>query len=240
MYATFMISEWKKWQRDPMMGILIFYPLFLALIGRYLLPYIADTSGFPLEMYADIILASLSLMTPLIFGALIGFSVLDDRDDQILTSIQVTPLSLYQFLSFRMLMITFISFIAVMFVLWFSDIYQLSLAVLLSISFLAALGAPVTGFIINALSKNKIEGFAVMKGAGTVLIVPVLSLLFTDAREFFFAVVPGFWPAKALSVAIHGESVLLLTYYQYYFAGLVYVVLLNILAYRWFLGKVKV
>jgi fluoroquinolone transport system permease protein len=65
-------------------------------------------------------------------------------------------------------------------------------------------------------------------------------LLFFDKKELFFAIAPGFWPAKAISTIIRGEGLLLLSYNQYYFIGLVYTVLLNILSYQVFLNKTKV
>jgi len=72
------------------------------------------------------------------------------------------------------------------------------------------------------------------------LAFPIASLFFLDAKEFIFSIVPGFWPTKALSSLIRGEGVLLLTYFQYYFIGLVYVIVLNYIAYRFFLKRSKV
>lgn len=239
MYWSFLSSEFKKWIRDPLMKFMVFYPILFGIIGRFILPMIADTSGFKLELYQDMIIVILTLMTPLIYGALIGFSILDDRDDSILTSIKVTPLSVHQFLSFRLATALVLSFVACTYVMWFSDIGDLPLENILAIAFLSALAAPVTGLFINALSKNKIEGFAVMKGTGTILIFPIISLFFIDKKELLFSLAPGFWPAKAISSIIRGEGILLLSYYQYYFIGLAYVVLLNIIVYRIFLKAIK-
>ena len=240
MYNSFISSELKKWLRDPFMKFMVFYPLFFGIVGRFLLPRIASSSGFQVDLYADLIIVILTLMTPLVFGAIMGFSILDDRDDNILTSIKVTPLNIHQFLSVRIAMVLLLSFTACTYVMWFSDIGGLSPVNILAIAFLASLGAPATGFLINAFAQNKIEGFAVMKGAGTTLIFPIISLFFTDKREFFFSFAPGFWPAKAISSLIRGEGFLLLNYWQYYFIGLVYVIILNIAVYRFFIRKIKV
>ena len=77
MYGSFVTSELKKWLRDPMMKFMFFYPIFFGIIGRYILPWIADNNGFNIDMFADLIVVILTLMTPLIYGALIGFSILD-------------------------------------------------------------------------------------------------------------------------------------------------------------------
>ncbi|MDW7673530.1 MAG: ABC transporter permease [Bacillota bacterium] len=240
MYQAFIISELKKWFRDPLMRFMVFYPLLFGLIGRYVVPWLADFNNFNVDMFADIILVALTLLTPQVYGALTGFAILDDRDDHILTAIKVTPLSIHQYLSFRLATVFILSFIACTFVMWFSNIGNLRIVNIVSIAFLASLAAPMTGLLINALAKNKIEGFAVMKGVGTILVFPMISLFFIDKKELIFAFAPGFWPAKAISSLIRGEEILLLTYNHYYLIGLVYVILLNIVVYKTFLQKEKV
>ena len=240
MYGSYVSTEFKKMSRDPMMTFMVFYPIILSLIGRYLLPLVAKGSNFNIDLYADIIIVILTLLTPMIYGAIIGFSILDDRDDNILTSIRVTPLSIHQFISIRIVTVSLLSFIACVYVMWFSNVGNLRLGNILAIGALASLTTPMTGLIINALSQNKIEGFAVMKGTGIIIIFPVIALLFIDKREFFFSFAPGFWPAKAISVLVRGEGLLTLSYNQYYFVGIVYALVLNLLAYKFFLKKTNI
>ncbi len=239
MKKDFFTSEFKKWVRDPMMRFMLIYPLLFGLIGRYLLPWAAETADFNLDHYADLALVALTLMTPHVYGAIIGFSILDDRDDNILTAVQVTPLSIHQFLSFRMLMVLGLSFASCVYVMWFSDIGDLSFNAILAISLLASLGAPMSGLLINALSSNKIEGFAVMKGTGIILMFPIFSLFFFDSKELLFSFAPGFWPAKAISGLVRGEELLYLSYNQYFFIGLAYIIILNLIMYRVFLQRAR-
>ncbi len=239
MYWIFIKSEIKKWLRDPMMFFMLVYPLLFGALGRYLLPYLAERGSFNVDLYADLALSVLALINPVIFGAILGFSILDDRDDYILTAIKVTPLSLVQFLSFRILLVYAVSFGACVFVLWFSNIFQLSLSVMLAIALLASLSAPMYGLIINAFAGNKIEGFAIMKGLGIIMLFPLVALAFFDYKELFFAVTPGFWPAKAISSIVRGKGFLPFTYNQYYFIGLAYIAVLNFLAYKLFLKRAR-
>lgn len=239
MYKNFLVSEWKKMLRDPLLKFMVFYPILFGIIGRYLLPVIAENTGFSIEHFADLIVVLLVLLVPHVYGAVIGFSILDDRDDHILTSIDVTPLGIHQFLSFRMAVVFVLTFIATTYVIWFSNIVDLRLVNILAIAFLVSFTAPMTGLFINALAKNKIEGFAVMKGTGMIIVFPIVALYFFDIKELLFSFAPGFWPAKAISSLIRGEEILLLTYYQYYFIGLAYIILLNLVVYKIFLMKIK-
>lgn len=240
MYSSFIKSEMKKWSRDSMMRFMAIYPFLFGFIGRYLLPWIADKSGFNLEFYADLIVVILTLIVPISFGAIVAFSILEDRDDNILTSVKVTPLSINQFLSFRVFLVLVLTYLSTVFVIWFSDIGNIPIKNILAIAFLASLEAPMYGLLINSLSNNKIEGFAVMKGFGIFMIFPIIALFFIDKKELFFSFAPGFWAAKSISSIIRGEGILYLSYYQYYFIGIVYLILLNIVSYRLFIKKVEV
>lgn len=228
MIGTFVISELKKWIRDPPLSFMLLYPLVIGLIGRYGLPIFENAAGMSFAPYTDIVLVLLALLTPQIFGALLGFSILDDRDDHILTAVQVTPLSVWGFLLFRVFLVSFLSFGGTLFIIWFTGWGDLTFGNMAAVSFLVTLGAPVTGLLINATANNKIEGFVAMKGVISILLIfPVVSLFFLDAKELFFALTPGFWPAKVISALVRGEGILRLTLNQYYWWGLAYAVVLN-------------
>ncbi len=237
MYQKFIKSEIGKIKNDSMMLFMFFAPLLFGMIGRYLIPGLAEVNEFEVLLIADYVLVGLAIMMPLLYGALIGFSILDDRDDNILMTIKVSPLSIHQYLSFRLIMSFFLSFMAVIFILWFSDIVAFSLKDLILIALLASLSAPAIGLFINVIAKNKIEGFAIMKGVQIVLLVPLISLYFTDYKELFFTIVPGFWPTKIISIAVKGEMFSYLSYNVYYVIGFVYIICLNMVAYYLFLKK---
>ena len=239
MYSSFVKSELKKWSRDSMMGFMAAYPILFGLIGRFFVPWLADKNRFSMDLYADLIIVILTLIVPVSFGALIAFSILEDRDDNIFESVKVTPLSINQFLSFRFIMVFVLTYITTVFVIWFSNIGNIPIKNILAISFLASLEAPMYGLLINSLSSNKIQGFAVMKGLGTLIIFPIIALFFVNKKELIFAFAPGFWSAKAISSIIRGEEILYLRYNQYYFIGLFYLIFLNVISYKLFAKKVK-
>ncbi|NLY66387.1 MAG: ABC transporter permease [Tissierellia bacterium] len=240
MYLSFLKSELKKWSRDPMIGFMFIYPFIFGIMGRYFLPWIADRSDLNIDLYADLILVILILVTPIAFGAILAFSILEDRDDNIFTSIKITPLSINQFLSFRFTTVFVLTYFTVVFIMWFSNIGDFPVGNIFAIALLAALEAPMYALLINAFSTNKIEGFAVMKGMGIFILFPIIALFFIDKKELFFSFTPGFWAAKCISSVIRGEGILYLSYGQYYFIGLLYLTLLNLLSYKIFTGRVEI
>lgn len=219
-----------------MMGFMLGYPIICALLGRYFLPWLSEEYGFDFTPFIDLVLVILVLIIPIAYGALIGFSILDDRDDNVLTSIQVTPLSIHKFLSFRLIGVYLLCVIATVFVMWFSRIGDLSMKNIIAISFLASLEATISGLLINSFAKNKIEGFAIMKAGGSIIVFPIIALFFNGAKELFFSFAPGFWSAKVISSLVRGGG-LYLSYNQYFFIGFTYMIILNILTYLLFLKK---
>ena len=216
------------------------YPLLSSVIWLYrkiFTAYIEESTGFIIELYADAIIAVFALMMPMIFGALIGFSILDDRDDNVLMTIKVTPLGLKKFFAFRLIMIFILAILASIFVIYFADIGNLELSNIVAISIVSSLSAPLTGLFINSFASNKIEGFAIMKGFGVLIFIPLVSLFVFDFKELFFAFAPGFFPAKAVSALIRGDQFMYLNFNSYYISGWIYGIVLNIVAYRYFVKK---
>ncbi len=223
-----------------MIGFMLIYPFIFGIIGRFFLPWLGDRSGLNLDLYADLILVILILIIPITFGAILAFSILEDRDDNIFTSIRVTPLSIKEFLSFRFITVFILTYFTVVFVMWFSNIGDFPIKNIWAIGLLASLEAPMYGLLINAFSTNKIEGFAVMKGMSIFILFPIIALFFIDKKELFFSFAPGFWAAKSISSVIRGEGILYLSYRQYYFIGLLYLILLNLISYKIFTKRVEV
>ncbi|MEW6523865.1 MAG: ABC transporter permease [Bacillota bacterium] len=230
-YAGF---ELRKWWRDSMSRFMLLYPLLLGAVGRFIIPFAENQSGTTFALYYHVILATLALMVGRIGGAVVAFSILDDRDDNVLFSVQVAPLSVEFFIGLKLFLVFVLTWVGTAFVLWFANLVPLPAGVILGTSFLAAFGAPLAALLINCVSKNKVEGFAAMKSLGALLIFPVAALFFVDIKEFLFALDPAFWPAKALSTAILGEGIHQLGYTTYLALGLVYVAAATVLAYRVF------
>ena len=229
--------ELKKWFRDSFTSFVLVYPLLMGLTGRYLVPLIEKQMGSDLSAIYPIILVGLSMISAKIAGAVVGFSILDDRDDNILYTVQVAPLSMEVFIGLKLLLVYILSVIGTVFVLWFSNLGQLPWSTMISISLLAAIQAPLLALLINYVASNKVEGFAAIKGLNVLVVFPIVALFFHDIKEFLFAIEPSFWPAKALFGALTGTPQQL-SFSGYYTIGLVYALLATYLAYRGFAKKV--
>jgi len=229
--------ELKKWIRDPMVAFLLIYPVILALAVRFGVPFAENKFGFPLTSYNHIIIGALLLFTTVLTGTVIAFSILDDRDDKILYAVDVSPVSFDTFIGLRFFMCFILTYISCILAIWIAGI-AVPLYAMLLISISISLFSSLSAMFINCFSNNKIEGFAVMKGGGSIIIFPIVAMFFTDKKEFFFGFEPNFWTVKALGVAMQPNMDFNLSFGLYYTIGLVFVIALNFLIYKTFKRKI--
>ncbi len=219
-------------RRDSMLTMMIFIPLFSALVLRWGVPplraRLLELSGFDLMPYYPVVLSYFFILTtPVMFGALVAFILLDERDDNTLTALQVTPLPLHAYLAYRVVVPILLS-IALMFVVFpLANLGSLSSGEIFLVALAAAPLAPVFGLFVASLANNKVEGFAVMKGSGIVLFAPILAFFIRSGWQLAFGVFPSYWPMKvywSLNAGEPGAGLYVLIALVYQGALLVYFV----------------
>jgi fluoroquinolone transport system permease protein len=227
MLLTLAKFELKNLIREKMTMVMLIWPLIFGSIGKYLID-----NGIVEGQAMGVTAALLSLIGGFAYGAMAGFSLLDDRDDQVFDSIQISPVSLKLYIWFKVFFVCILSVFAGFFIMWFTGATTLSFGQMLVISVLAALQTPFIAFLINAFAKNKVEGFVTMKATGFLLMLPVGGFFFLDAKEWLFSIAPGHWAAKAVQYSLlephisAGIVKMNLNFYQYIGIGFVYNLLL--------------
>ena len=240
MMRKYTIYEIKKWMRDPMMIFLIAYPIILSLIVRFGVPFAEEQFQFPLISYYHIIIASVMLLTAAVTGSVIGFSILDDRDDKILYAIDVSPVSFNLYMGFRFVMCFTLTYISCIIAVIVTGLGGIPVYAMLIIPIPISMFGAVISMFINFFASNKVEGFAMMKAGAMIIIFPVVSMFFTDMKEFLFGFEPNFWAVKALSVAMVPTFEFNLGFWSYYLVSIVFVVVLNVVIYKIFKKRIMV
>lgn len=230
--------ELKNLLRDKMTAVMIAYPLILGFIGKYLIEQ-NIVEGEALGILAML----MAIIAGFAYGAMAGFSLLDDRDDQVFASIQISPISLTYYIWFKVVFAYLLSVLSGFFIIWFIGAIPLTIGETILVSVLAALQTPITAFLVNAFAHNKVEGFVTMKATGFLLMFPVAAFFFLDFKEWLFAIAPGHWTAKAVQYALLRPQIeaglveMNLSFYGYVFVGLIYNIILCGLTFRLFQNK---
>ncbi|MEP7272646.1 MAG: ABC transporter permease, partial [Acidobacteriota bacterium] len=94
-------------RRDPLLRWIVVMPLLIALVWRFFLPVIIGRLGEALRLgFGDFYQAiggyALLLIAPALCGMVVGFLLLDERDDRTLLALRVTPLPLSNYLAWRL------------------------------------------------------------------------------------------------------------------------------------------
>ncbi|MFO7538130.1 MAG: hypothetical protein R6X32_08710 [Chloroflexota bacterium] len=192
--------------RDPLLRWLIVLPLVAALAARWFLPSLLAQVEALLQVpllpyYSPFMGYAIVLLGPMLAGVVIGFLLLDQRDDQTLIALQVTPLSLNNYLFYRLTVPVLISIPLTMVTLLLSGLAPGGTIALLAVALVAAPMAPLFALFLAAFATNKVQGFALQKGMGIIMLPPLLAYFVPAPWTWLFGLVPTYWPAQVLWLA---------------------------------------
>jgi fluoroquinolone transport system permease protein len=196
-------------QRDPMLKYFMMIPVILAVVVRLLVPIVREAfiDQFDLADYYTLIMSYFFiLMLPMLFGVIIGFMLLDEKDQGTLLALQVSPLSMSRYVMYRLSLPMLLSFLSLYIVFPIVNFYTIDFVSLTLISLVGAFWAPILGLILPTVANNKVEGFALMKGIGGLFIAPIAAWFVPLPYEYLFAIFPNYWPMKAFWVVDQGGN----------------------------------
>ena len=222
MIKTVIKAELRKMVRDKMYRFFAIYPIILGFIGYLLIPYI-DNRVPETSLVPEIIVMFLILMTAYVFGALMGFTLLDDKDDKVLMSLKITPISVKYYVVTKLVISFFFGIIAtIIFVVATNFLPDAALWEIVLITIVSSLQAPGVALIVNSFANNKVEGFVIMKLSGMILILPVVAFFVIEWQEIFLAFAPGFWSARMIEMELVPGLDYNFTFVIYFIIGVIY------------------
>ncbi|MCX5775318.1 MAG: hypothetical protein NTV44_03020 [Firmicutes bacterium] len=262
-YLVLLRYEFKTLVKDPMNLFMLIFPFVILLLCGWMIPAILQRAGASNGASAITLLISFALcetMGGYITGAMLGFSLLENRDENTLVSISVTPMSLKGYTLFKSIYAFIFSFLGNLVMvaglkLFASDAYvivyggftisllgNISYFEIIIFSLVTALIVPFFGGLFSAVAKNKIEGFAIMKTGGLIIMIPMLCLLpaFAGGWQYAVGIAPNFWPMKALlNIAMGSTNSANINFWWYMAIGTVYQIALSAIALKIFLKKAE-
>ena len=186
--------------RDSMLRwIVVLTPAF-GLLFRYALPPAAAAVqkrfGFDLTAYYALVMSFLPLVVAGMIGTVVGFLLLDQRDDQTMTALLVTPLSLGDYLRYRMTVPMLLCVVFSCVAVPLAGLRETTLLQLVVTAIVAAPLAPIYALFLGTVAANKVQGFALAKIVGIVFIPCVAAYFVTGPWQTLFGLVPHYWPLK--------------------------------------------
>ncbi|MCK4551997.1 MAG: hypothetical protein KAU02_03695 [Tenericutes bacterium] len=222
MLKTVIKAELKNMTRDSSYLFFFIYPVILGVAGYFLIPYLESTTA-PSNPIPQIVAMFLILITGFVFGVVTGFALLDDKDDNVLMSLKITPISVKVYVIIK-LIISYIFGILAIIILTLATNFLPGSSVwtIILIAIIGAVQAPMIALIVNSFARNKVEGFVIMKLSGMLLMIPILVFFIFSWQEVFLVFVPAFWPARLIQMELLPQYDVNFTFIVYFIIGVIY------------------
>jgi fluoroquinolone transport system permease protein len=192
-------SDVRNIARDPILVLISIVPVLLSLLLRFGLPLLTRKLSQVVDLtpYHPLVFSFFMQLTPYMYGLVIGLMLLDERDEHVLVAIAVTPLTRGGFLVYRLAMPVAFGFLVCFGMLFLSGVVTAPLGRFTLIAALAALQAPINAMLLIAFAKNKVEGMAVAKAGGILLMAPIAIPFLDVPLQYIAGISPVFWVSKA-------------------------------------------
>lgn len=198
---TLLLADGKSVLRDP---TLIFAVLLTIAPAIGLAIWRDQINGATFDAFGivDIIHLGLPLILSLpafLVGWVIGFLLLEDRDEHTLLALDITPVGKGGYMVYRVALAMVLTGLITLFGIGLL-LPQIAWWMMLVLTFLMAIEGACAAFILPAIARNKVEGLAVTKLTNVLAIASLLALIPSPWR-YLGALLPTFWFGESLQIS---------------------------------------
>jgi fluoroquinolone transport system permease protein len=202
-------SDLRNFGRDPLLFYIPLIPFLMALGFRFAVPvantFLQERVGFNLEPYYPLIVAMFLYIVPSITGIMVGFLLLDEKDENTLLALLVTPIPFSQFLAYRILLPMFLGTLVTLLSFPLLNLVQVAFLDLLVVTLLASLTAPLYALFLSSFVSNKVAGFNMIKFANGLLMLPIAAYFLPMPLQLVSGLIPHYWGMKVLWLALEHQ-----------------------------------
>lgn len=201
-------------RRDSFLVFMFLFALSIAVILRFLLPLaerllaengVLPNASFPVTLAAfyPMIVAYMVLYTgALMVGTIFGFALLDEKDDDTLTAMLVTPVPPRQYALYRAGLPAVLAFVVILVMLLIVNQALLPLWQLALLAAGGACAAPIITLFFAIVAENKVQGFAYSKFTGVAGWTIILGWFAPEPLQWLLGLFPPFLVSKAYWLAL--------------------------------------
>jgi len=204
--------------RDGFLVMMLGMVVVFGLVLRFGLPWMdgqlaavgvlpsASTSSRLSDYYAPIVAYMAFYTGALMVGTIIGFVLLDEKDERTLEAVMVSPVPLNWFVLYRAVAPAALAFVIVTAFFLFISQELVPLWQLLLLCVGASLTAPIITLFFATFAENKVQGFAMAKFVGLAGWVIILGWFVPEPLQWLMGLFPPFLVSKAYWMALEGSS----------------------------------
>jgi len=206
--AAVVRADAKRITRDPFLLFMIGYPWLLALLLREVLPWLNQrfADRIALSDYYPIAACLVALLVPNVMGIVLGFQLVEEKDEGSLVAVAVTPMSLEQYFLYRSTVYALVSLPLVVALHELLGVVKLAPGELTLVALVSMPVVPLMALVLGSFAGNQVEAFAVAKGSGFLFTGPLAAFFIPRHWDALVGILPTYWPIKAYYAAAEGSS----------------------------------
>lgn len=189
------------WSDDMLIAVCI-APLLTACFFRFGIPYLEQLlcrsfhQSTVLAGYYLLFDIFLSLITPYMFCFVSAMVMMTEYDENMTNYMAVTPVGKKGYLISRLgFAAVFSFFVSVLLMLWFT-LTKWSFFMILAACLLTCVLSTVVTLFIFSFSHNRVEGMAIAKLSGLIMLGLPVPFFITSGIQYLFSALPSLWIAK--------------------------------------------
>ena len=203
--------------RDRFLVSMFAFIIVIVLALRYGLPwlntYLIDAGVMPgervtqsLAEFYPLIVAFFALFQgTLISGTIFGFTLLDEKDDDTIKAMLVTPISLKNYALYRFGIPVLLAFLIVLLMIWGIGQAPVPVFPAICLAIGASLNAAIVALFYGIVAENKVQGFAMSKFVSTVGLTILFGWFVAPPWQWLFSIYPPFLVCKAYWMVLEGN-----------------------------------
>jgi fluoroquinolone transport system permease protein len=215
-------------RRNSILFGMFIFALYIGTVLKFGLPWLdgylsniglmTEASGRFSE-YFPLIISNLMIFTgAILVGGVFSFILLQEKDEDTLRVLYISPLSMGTYLNFRILLVFLVSVVVVFGLFIFVNI-SMPHIIAFAVSILSAgQWASINFLLLILISKSKVQGMNNGKIVSFIGYILVASWWVPEPWQLFFGLIPPYWMIKAYWLALEGVS----HWYIYGIVGLGY------------------
>jgi fluoroquinolone transport system permease protein len=195
-------TDLRKLARDPVLLVGALLPMVLAVVLRVVVPafeHALAELAFDLGPHRTAIVAGTLVVSVMMAGWIVGFWLLEDREQQMLPALGVTPLTRRGFLLWRLSLPMLLALVggSLLVVAGHESVPDVGRA--LAAVALLATWAPGFALMLVAFGDNEVEGLVLAKFGGLVSMLPLVTLYLDGPWLWIAGLLPPFWGVQLLA-----------------------------------------
>lgn len=201
--GLFLFGGFRLIRRDPMLLLLLFAPwLAGAALGLglpLLRPLLLSALGFDLAPWYKLADGMMLMLTPMMAGMLSGFLMLDERDEGVGGYFRVTPAGGALYLVSRLCLPVLWSVLVAPPLMAVFSLSHPGVLRVLAVALIGGVAAASMALLLLAFAGNKVEGLAVSKMMGLIMLPMVLPFVTGSPWTLAAGLFPAYWMGAAFA-----------------------------------------